>query len=60
MARNSDQRGNWESPVLLLGFPCGSVVNNLLPIQETQMWVPLLGQEDPLEEEMATHFRVLA
>ena len=29
MARNSDQRGNWESPILLLGFPGGSVVNNL-------------------------------
>ena len=27
-------------------------------MQET--WVQSLGQEDPLEEEMATHFRVLA
>ena len=24
------------------------------------MWVPSLGQEDPLEEEMATHFSILA
>ena len=24
------------------------------------MWVPSLGQEDPLEEEMATHASVLA
>ena len=30
-------------------------------MQETQeMWVPSLGQEDPLEEEMATHSSVLA
>ena len=29
MAHNSDQRGNWESPILLLGFPGGSLVNNL-------------------------------
>ena len=24
------------------------------------MWVPSLGQEDPLEEEMATHSSILA
>ena len=24
------------------------------------MWVPFLGQEDPLEEEMATHSSILA
>ena len=29
-----------------------------LPMQETQ--VPSLGQEDPLEKEMATHFSILA
>ena len=29
-----------------------------LPMQETQ--VPSLGQEDPLEEEMATHSNILA
>ena len=33
------------------GRPC-------LPMQETQ--VPSLGQEDPLEEEMATHSNILA
>ena len=33
----------------------------LLPMQETQeMWVQLLGQEDPLEEEMASHSSILA
>ena len=25
-----------------------------------EAWVPSLGQEDPLEEEMATHFSILA
>ena len=30
-------------------------------MQETQeMWVQSLGREDPLEEEMATHFSILA
>ena len=27
-------------------------------MQET--WVPTLGQEDPLEKEMATHYSILA
>ena len=47
---------------LLLGFPDGSVVNNIcLPMQETpETWVPSLGQEDPLEKDMATHSSVLA
>ena len=32
------------------------VVKNCLPVQGTEeKWVPSLGQEDPLEEEMATH-----
>ena len=32
-----------------------------LPVQETQeMWVRSLGQEDPLEKEMATHSSILA
>ena len=37
------------------------VVKNLPAIQETQeMWVRSLGQQDPLEEEMATHSSILA
>ena len=43
------------------GFPCDSVVKNLPAIQETlqtQIWS--LGQEDPLEEGMATHSSTLA
>ena len=36
-------------------------VKNPLPMQETkEMWVPSLGQEDPLEERMATHSSILA
>ena len=44
--------------VELAGFPDGSVVKNLPAMQETQ--VQSLSQEDPLEEEMATHFSILA
>ena len=33
-------------------------MKNLPPMQE--MLVPSLGQEDPLEKEMATHFSILA
>ena len=33
-------------------------VKNLPAVQET--WVQSLGREDPLEEEMATHSRILA
>ena len=41
-----------------MGFPGGSAVKNPLPMQETG--VRSLGQEDPLEEEMATHSGILA
>ena len=41
-----------------VGFPGGSEVRNLPAIQE--MWVQSLGQEDPLEEGMATHSSILA
>ena len=34
------------------------MVTNLPAVQET--WVRSLGQEDPLEEGMATHFSILA
>ena len=33
------------------------MVKNLLAMQET--WVQSLGQEDPLEKEMATHSNIL-
>ena len=41
-----------------LGFPGGSVVKNLLVVQE--MWVLSQGWEDPLEKEKATHFGIVA
>ena len=42
-------------------FPGDSVVKNLPAIQEPQKtWVQSLGQEDPLEKEMATHSSILA
>ena len=43
---------------LFMGFPGGSAVKNPLPMQETG--ARSLGQEDPLEEEMATHSSILA
>ena len=50
-------------PVLKIvrGLPGGSVVKNLLTVQEMQKtWVQSLGWEDPQEEGMATHSSVLA
>ena len=40
------------------GFPAGSDSKNLFAVRETQ--VRSLGQEDPLEEEMASHSNILA
>ena len=43
------------------GFPGGLVVKNLPAMQEPQeMCAQSLGQEDPLEEGMATHSSTLA
>ena len=42
----------------ILGFPGDSVVKNLPAMQEMQVWY--LGQEYPLEEDMATHSSILA
>ena len=41
-----------------MGFPGGSVVKNPPAMQEMQVW--FLGQEDPLEKEMAAHSGILA
>ena len=41
------------------GFPGGSVVKNP-PANLGEMQVQSLGWEDPLEEGMATHSRILA
>ena len=42
---------------LILASLVAKMVNNLPAMQETQ--IPFLRQEDPLEEEMATHSRIL-
>ena len=39
-------------------FLLAQMVNSLPEMRET--WVRFLGQEDPLEEGMATHSRILA
>ena len=44
--------------VFSVGFPGGSVINNLPEIQET--CAQSLGEEDPLEKGMATHSSTLA
>ena len=41
-----------------LGFPGGSEVKDLPVMQETRL--QSLGQKDPLEEGMATHFSIFA
>ena len=42
-------------------FPNSSVVKNLPAMQQPQeTWVPYLGWEDSLEEDMATHSSILA
>ena len=44
-----------------MGFPGGSVVKNPPVVQEMMgTHVRSLGQEDPLEEEMAAHSSILA
>ena len=40
------------------GFPDGLTVKNMFAMQETWAWS--LGQDDPPEEEMATHSNILA
>ena len=41
-----------------MGLPWWLTIKNLLTVKET--WVQSLGQEDPLEEAMATHPSILA
>ena len=44
-----------------MGVPDDSVIKNLPAMQETlETWVGSPGQEDPLEEGMATHSSILA
>ena len=66
-APNCGPQGPWwprlanlsEAPVMpCRGLPGCSMLKNLPAKQE--MWVRSLGQEDPLEKEMATHSNILA
>ena len=61
-ATKEDGIFNYRSPAyIILGFPGSSAVKNLPAVQETQeMRVQSLGQEDPLEESLATNSSVLA
>ena len=47
-----------KGKIMLLDFPGGSDGKVLPAVRET--WVRSLGQEDPLEKEMATHSSTLA
>ena len=47
-----------QSQMPLFSFPIAQTVKNLPAMQET--WVQSLGQEDPLEKEMAIHSSILA
>ena len=49
---------NKEKYGAMKGFPGGSDSKNPPVVQET--WVQSLGQEDPLEEETATNYNILA
>ena len=46
---------------IIEGFSGGTVVQNLAANERAEgVWVQSPGQEDPLEEEMATHSSILA
>ena len=46
---------------LYMGFPGGTGgKESACQYRRYEMWVRSLGWEDPLEEEMATHFSILA
>ena len=49
---------NYNSSSLIWASLIAQSVKNLPAMQDT--WVRFLGQEDPLEKEMATHFNILA
>ena len=51
--------GEGDTHSSILGLPLvAQMVKNLPAVQET--WVPSLGQEDPLEKEMAPHSSIPA
>ena len=55
--------GNLGRVKVITGFPDGSALKNppaMQELQETQVQVPSLGGEDPLDEEIAAHSSILA
>ena len=51
----------WEFQVQYGSFPGGAAVKNLSAMQEMQeTWIQSPSQENPLEEETATHSSILA
>ena len=48
-----------QTSIMLMSY-VGSVRGKALSIQKTRTWVRSLGQEDPLEKEMATHSSTFA
>ena len=56
--RTLTKANNLLEPLITLAVLGGSVVKNLLAMQETQ--IRSLGWEDLLEKEMATHSSILA
>ena len=58
---SSQTKYKWKRICFLLGFPIGSAVKNSPVMYEKQeVQVQSLGQEDPLEECVAIHSKVLA
>ena len=51
-------KGIYLSPVYLWAYLVAQRLKHLPPMWE--IWVQSLGQEDPLEKEMATHSNILA
>ena len=47
-------------PLGVFTFPWGNLVKMQNLLLRRQRWVRFLGQEDPLEKEMATHSSILA
>ena len=55
------RKPEYKMRALRRGFPGGAVVKSCLPVQEApETQVRSLGQEDPLEEELATRSTILA
>ena len=58
VAKSQTRLSNFTSYIFINMDFMTQTVKNLPAMQET--WVPSLGQEDPLEKEMATHSSMLA